>query len=426
MKEYDVIDVIVVGSGPGGATVACELARRGKKVLILEAGPTINEQNLGSFWKTVLFPGYYSKFAAFAMSLQGSTIYHTKNVGGTSVFACGNFVRSLETEFKLRGIDLSEAFKEAEDEIGIAPLDSSKIIMGSKVIMQSARQLGYAMEAMPKGGPYKTACTACGDCVFGCTHGAKWDARVYIDEAIKFGAELRPNTVVKKTLLSNGQAEGVLTSRGIIECNQVVLAAGGLNTPVILQKSGINAGQGLFIDYFNATYGTVDKMSQIRGASMATVDTEYHKQGFILSTYIDHWSQMLLWRPCWYIGHLFPQSRMLGIMTKISDERSGRVYQSGLISKAPTKFDKDKLRAGAEEAAKILGKVGARDITTTKHPRAAHPGGTAAVGEVVDSDLKVKGCKGLYVCDASVFPITPGLPPILTIVALGKWFAKRI
>ena len=113
-------------------------------------------------------------------------------------------------------------------------------------------------------------------------------------------------------------------------------------------------------------------------------------------------------------------------MCKITDERSGLVHRNGLISKRLTQQDKDRLKAGAELAKKILTKAGARDIIVTKHPRGAHPGGTAAVGEVVDSELKVKGCEGLYVCDASVFPVTPGLPPILTIVAIAKWLGKRL
>jgi|WetSurMetagenome_2_1015567.scaffolds.fasta_scaffold789070_1 hypothetical protein len=58
--------------------------------------------------------------------------------------------------------------------------------------------------------------------------------------------------------------------------------------------------------------------------------------------------------------------------------------------------------------------------------RGAHPGGTAAIGEVVDNELRVKGREGPYVCDVSVFPFAPGLPPILTITAIGKWLGKRM
>ncbi|WP_225370029.1 GMC oxidoreductase [Methanobrevibacter arboriphilus] len=51
--------------------------------------------------------------------------------------------------------------------------------------------------------------------------------------------------------------------------------------------------------------------------------------------------------------------------------------------------------------------------------RGAHPGGTAAIGEIVDLNLETK-IKGLYVSDASVLPKAPGAPPILTILALSK------
>ena len=75
---------------------------------------------------------------------------------------------------------------------------------------------------------------------------------------------------------------------------------------------------------------------------------------------------------------------------------------------------------------RILKKSGAKNLITTKVWRGAHPGGTAAIGEVIDDNLRVRGMKGLYVCDASMFPFAPGLPPILTITAVGKWLGKRI
>ena len=55
----------------------------------------------------------------------------------------------------------------------------------------------------------------------------------------------------------------------------------------------------------------------------------------------------------------------------------------------------------------------------------AHPGGTAAIGKVVDNDLQTR-IDNLFVCDASVLPVASGLPPILTIVALAKRLAKTL
>ena len=55
----------------------------------------------------------------------------------------------------------------------------------------------------------------------------------------------------------------------------------------------------------------------------------------------------------------------------------------------------------------------------------SHPGGTAAIGRVVDKDLQTE-IDNLFVCDGSVLPTSAGLPPILTIVALAKRLAKQL
>ena len=52
--------------------------------------------------------------------------------------------------------------------------------------------------------------------------------------------------------------------------------------------------------------------------------------------------------------------------------------------------------------------------------------GTAAIGRVVDNSLEAFAAKGLFVCDASVFPRSPGRPPTLTIIALAKYLAKTL
>ena len=72
------------------------------------------------------------------------------------------------------------------------------------------------------------------------------------------------------------------------------------------------------------------------------------------------------------------------------------------------------VKAGADSKSIVAGKVGG-----------GHPGGTAAIGELVDKDLQTE-VNNLFVCDASVLPTAPGLPPILTIVALAKRLAKSL
>ena len=70
--------------------------------------------------------------------------------------------------------------------------------------------------------------------------------------------------------------------------------------------------------------------------------------------------------------------------------------------------------------------MGVEPSSITSTPiRGAHPGGTAAIGKVVDKNLET--CiKGLFIADASVIPQAPGRPPILTILALAKRLSKNI
>jgi choline dehydrogenase-like flavoprotein len=109
-------------------------------------------------------------------------------------------------------------------------------------------------------------------------------------------------------------------------------------------------------------------------------------------------------------------------MIKTTDEPVGRVYRDGSISKPVTEKDWKRLREGSSIAKEILIKAGAKSVMVSK-VQGGHPGGTAAIGKVVDKNFQTKA-DGLFVCDASVLPVTPGLPPILTIVALAKRLAK--
>ena len=117
---------------------------------------------------------------------------------------------------------------------------------------------------------------------------------------------------------------------------------------------------------------------------------------------------------------------LIGIMAKTTDQRAGRVYPDGSVTKPVLPIDQEKLDQGSTMAREILVKAGGapKSIMVSK-VQGAHPGGTAAIGEVVDQHLETK-LSGLFCCDASVLPATPGLPPMLTIGALGKYLARTL
>jgi choline dehydrogenase-like flavoprotein len=123
----------------------------------------------------------------------------------------------------------------------------------------------------------------------------------------------------------------------------------------------------------------------------------------------------------------FGGMNMYGLMVKIKDESAGKVLSDGSIRKNVTENDRQTLQHGIDIAKRILVSSGARaDSIVVTSPRGAHPGGTAAIGQVIDNTLRVRETANLYVADSSVFPASLGKPPIVAIMAVGKKLARSM
>ncbi|KPJ58088.1 MAG: hypothetical protein AMJ42_03950 [Deltaproteobacteria bacterium DG_8] len=418
-------EFLIVGSGAGGATLARELAKRGKEVLIVEKGK--REKKVGTLWDSRKYFDMSRFFALPAESKEGVVMWRAFMAGGSTVVSCANGVRCLEKELANFGIDLEEEFIEAEKEMEISS-SIGLLSEGSEAIMEASEKLGYKMELMPKFIDSKH-CRKCGGCVMGCSCDAKWSALRYLEEAQQRGADVLYRATVESVILNNGKAQGV-RGRGAygpfeLLSDVVILAAGGLTTPVILHRAGIkNAGENLFIDLFVDTYGVTKGLNQCHEPAMALVDDEfYESNGFILSPFVNH-PRMIRFVEMGLKAFAHPSNRLIGIMTKTTDDPAGRVFSDGSVSKPVTQGDWGRLKEGASISKEILVKAGAdeRSIVVTK-PQGAHPGGTASIGKAVNSNLETE-VENLFVCDASVLPRSPGKPPILTLVALAKRQAK--
>ena len=120
-------------------------------------------------------------------------------------------------------------------------------------MMGAAQDMGLDWKLLDKWIRPEKCEANCGKCALGCTKGAKWTAREYIEEAQQSGAELLLQTTVDRVLTKNGKALGV-RAKGPqgwmdIKAETVILSAGGQGTPPILQRSGVyDAGQGFFAD----------------------------------------------------------------------------------------------------------------------------------------------------------------------------------
>jgi choline dehydrogenase-like flavoprotein len=412
----------VLGSGAGGATVAYELAKRGKNVLILEKGsivPKIGFETAAA--------NFYDRYGQLK-SKEGVIIYRTLMAGGTTIVSCGNGVRSLEKELNKFKIDIKQELDEAERDLDVKPLSSKLMGDGTNRILEASKSLGYNFSPMPKFIDFEK-CASCGKCTLGCIPRAKWTALNYIEKAQEFGAKFITGFTLDKIKIFDKKAVGMegKTKEFIfdVSAEKVILATGALETPKILNKIGIDAGNSLFCDLFTVIYGITKDVGLSREPTMSLVNHDFlEKEGFILSPFLDPPISMTI-SDHRYLKMALARDKVLGLMIKIKDESKGYVTQN-TVSKKITGQDKSRLEKGVSISKDILLQAGVnpKSLLALK-PRGAHPGGSAAIGTIVDINQETK-IKNLFVSDASVLPEAPGLPPILTIIALSKRLAKHL
>jgi choline dehydrogenase-like flavoprotein len=392
--------IVVVGSGAGGATVARELSRNGISVTLIDKGPLIKPKNAHK---------YYETFQT------GVEIMNTSCLGGTTMVTVGNAVRTCQHDLEKRGIKLEDEFLEVERELKVRTLPDSHFGPGTRKIMAASQTLGFNMDKMPKFiDPEK--CEPCGKCAFGCSKDGKWTSLKYVEEAQQYGAAIVDNTLVTELITSKGEVKGVKSLKKDYKADMVILSAGAIETPRILIKEGINAGNNLFVDTFVTVGGLLKGVKFNKEVQMNSL---IKSDKVILAP---HFSEVLKEK---LKKSKARKKDILGMMVKIQDEASGRVTPESVI-KYNTAQDVELLSQGSAQAGAILKEAGADPRTLISTPaRGAHPGGTAALGDVVDKNLETE-ISGLFVADASVFPQAPGAPPILTILALAKRLAKYI
>lgn len=398
--------VIIIGSGAGGAIIAMELAKSNIPVTIIEKGPYI---------KTKDAINYYDK------SYENMDLLKTTCVGGSTIVSAGNGVRILEKEFKNIGIDLSNEYNQVEKLLNIHEMDDNHIGEGTQKFIDISKQYGFKTQKMPKF-IRDSECKTCGKCSFGCPQDAKWSSKDFIDIAIKNNAELLTNTEATKIIIENGQLKGVEIKKDnktrIIKSNEIILAAGAINSAIILQNSGINAGRKLFMDPFVTVGGLLKDIHYNTEVQMNALAIG---NDYILSPHFSTYAASFLKEN----GYDIENKDILSIMVKIPDDGLGKI-ENGKVIKYNSINDIKRLAEGSAAAGAILTTAGVDPTTITSTVfRGAHPGGTAAIGEVVDKNLQTN-INGLYVGDASVIPWSPGKPPILLILALALRLANHL
>ncbi len=431
MKRKFNADIVVVGSGPGGATIARDLAVKGKKVIILERGK--DNRPTGKLLSAFKYQGGLEFFGnGMKITKDFLQVVRCITTGGTSMMYLGCAWDPPEEMFDKHGISISKEVSEIKDELDVQPIPDYLLGPRAKAITESAVNLGYEWQKIPKFLKPENCKTNCNSCYYGCPNKAKWQARDWILDAVSNNAELITETACHGAIIEGGRATGVraIDKNGNgyeIKADAVVVAAGGIGSPAILQKSGIyDAGGAFFFDPFVCAFGYLDEaLTPSREFPMVT-GMHAKEEGVMITDMPLPFGVFANYAVMGFKPHkLLKRKGKIGLLIKIKDNMGGLISVNEKISAKPlTVDDQFKLNMGKAIAHEILQNMGAKDIWYSGDA-AAHPGGTCRIGHIVDKNLETK-FKNLYVADASVIPEPWGLPPTLTIMALARRLSKHM
>src|SRR5215218_6021914 len=213
--EGEECDVVIVGSGAGGAVAAAELAAAGLDVVVLEAGKHYNRDNYPSDRLEAIAALYRDGGLTIAEGRRPIPIPVAKAVGGTTVINSGTCFRAPDAvleDWKQRfGIawarDLEADFAEAEQTLHVTQLDPETMGRNGQLAMEGAAALGVSAAPI-----FRNAgnCSQCSSCPFGCAIDAKRGMHVsYLPRAAAAGARIRTEVEAQRVLLEDGRAVGV-------------------------------------------------------------------------------------------------------------------------------------------------------------------------------------------------------------------------
>ncbi len=251
--EYD---VCVIGSGAGGSVIAARLAAAGRSVLILERGGYRNEQDFrqteASAADLYLRGGVMWSEGGEMGLLAGSTLGGGTVVNSMVCLRTPDDVRADWAARGVRGVDGPE-FDAATERVWKrlnVNTEATHYNDNTELMLLALGRLGYTHERIARNASLDDDPRFCGYCNNACQQGCKRSTlKTYLEDAAADGARFLVDCKVERILVENGRAAGVeavlggegdpASRRVEVRAAQVVLAAGAMESPAVLLRSGI-------------------------------------------------------------------------------------------------------------------------------------------------------------------------------------------
>jgi len=356
-----------------------------------------------------------------------------------------------------------------------------------RILEEGCRALEWHVDTMPRNVTDCLEGVECGFCGYGCRHGKKNTiTERYLRGAVANGARVIADCEVEQVTLDGRRATGVEAQVGgsdgkhrlTVRARTVVVAAGTIYTPAVLARSGVRhaaLGKGLRLHPATAVLGVFpDRVDPWSGSLQTRYSDQFADQdagfGTKFETAPAHFALVASaygWQSSRQmkadIGRLGYTS-LVGILLRDRDAGRVAVGRDGhpRVHYELSRYDVGHVRTGIRGAARLLAEVGAIEIFSLQTPPTRirpnsqgwldrfmdgvdrtgyrrcrmsyitfHQMGTAAMGadparSVVNGSGAAHGFDGLYVTDGSVFPMSSGVNPMITIMAIADHVARAM
>lgn len=249
-------DVVIVGSGAGGAPVARALASEGYAVVVLEEGGYFSRADFrGRAWERGLAMQRQRALVGntFIAMPTGVTVGGSTTINsGTCLRTPADVLRRWRFEDGLTGIDpevMEPFFAKVESALDVGVAAAATLGGSARVVARGASALGWSHGPLSRNAP---GCDGQGLCCFGCPTDAKTSTNVtHLPAAMRAGAVLAHHCRVEEVLLAGGRAVGVVAravggrgARVRVLAKSVVLSGGTVGTPLMLLRQGLANSSG--------------------------------------------------------------------------------------------------------------------------------------------------------------------------------------